>query len=182
VDAYLEIDRKAFGASPKDEEKTKMTRAWRLAVKLAGERVPGKTRAVVSETAYRIRKLGDAAAADDLLAVHGVSPAEARERYVPNVGGAGASGAVAISKPASAATGMDDAASSEADALRRAARAVQLGDGATGASTLASLKKGPPVDAAHFGVYEEIACLALAFALEDENAFENAETTRSPRS
>jgi intraflagellar transport protein 172 len=70
---------------------------------------------------------------------------------------------------------MDDAASSEADALRRAARAVQLGDGATGASTLASLPKGPPVDAAHFGVYEEIACLALAFALEDENAFENAE-------
>jgi intraflagellar transport protein 172 len=99
VDAYLEIDRKAFGASPSAEEKTKMTRAWRAAVKLAGERVPGKTRAVVSETAYRIRKLGDAAAADDLLAVHGVSPAEARERYVPNVGGAGASGAVAISKP-----------------------------------------------------------------------------------
>jgi len=176
VDAYLEIDRKAFGASPSAEEKTKMTRAWRAAVKLAGERVPGKTRAVVSETAYRIRKLGDAAAADDLLAVHGVSPAEARERYVPNVGGAGASGAVAISKPPiSAATGMDDAASSEADALRRAARAVQLGDGATGASTLASLPKGPPVDAAHFGAYEEIACLALAFALEDENAFENAE-------
>ena len=174
VDAYLEIDRKAFGASPSAEEKTKMTRAWRAAVKLAGERVPGKTRAVVSETAYRIRKLGDAAAADDLLAVHGVSPAEARERYVPGGGaGAGASGAVAISKP-SAATGSDDAASSEADALRRAAHACRSGDGATGASTLASLPKGPPVDAAHFGAYEEIACLALAFALEDENASKNA--------
>ena len=171
VDAYLEVDRRVFGASPSADEKTKMTRAWRAAVKLAGERVPGKTRGVVSETAYRIRKLGDAAAADDLLAVHGISPAEARERYVPGAG-AGASGAVISGETAAAAgdDGASAAASSEADALRRAAHAARSGDGATGASALAALPKGPPVDAEQFATYETVAAAALAFALEEGDA------------
>ena len=154
-----------------------MIKAWRAAVKLAGERVPGKTRAVVSEAAYRIRKLGDAAAADDLLAVHGVSPAEARERYAPAAAAAGA----AVGKKAAASSEADTlavsenassaaSASSEADALRRAAHAARSGDGATGASTLAALPRGPPVDAEQFGVYEDIAASALAFALEEGDA------------
>ena len=174
VDAYLEVHRKAFGASPSADEKATMTKAWRAAVKLAGERVPGKTRAVVSEAAYRIRKLGDAAAADDLLAVHGVSPAEARERYAPGAAAAGA----AVSKKAAASSEADalavsknaSSASSEADALKRAAHAARSGDGATGASTLAALPRGPPVDAERFGVYEDIAASALAFALEEGDA------------
>ena len=177
VDAYFEVHRKAFGASPSADEKATMIKAWRAAVKLAGERVPGKTRAVVSEAAYRIRKLGDAAAADDLLAVHGVSPAEARERYAPGAAAAGA----AVGKKAAASSEADtlavsekassaSSASSEADALRRAAHAARSGDGATGASTLAALPRGPPVDAEQFGVYEDIAASALAFALEEGDA------------
>ena len=161
VDAYFEVHRKAFGASPSADEKATMIKAWRAAVKLAGERVPGKTRAVVSEAAHRIRKLGDAAAADDLLAVHGVSPAEARERYAPGAAAAGA----AVGKKAAASSEADTlavsekassaaSASSEADAPRRAAHAARSGDGATGASTLAALPRGPPVDAEQFGVYE----------------------------
>ena len=150
VDAYFEVHRKAFGASPSADEKATMIKAWRAAVKLAGERVPGKTRAVV-RGGVQDPKLGDAAAADDPGGPRRIAGGGAR-RYAP-----GAAAGAGVGKPRrlrrrtrwqSAASRRP--ASSEADALRRAAHAARSGDGATGASTLA-LPRGPPVDAEQFG-------------------------------
>ena len=177
VDAYFEVHRKAFGASPSADEKATMIKAWRAAVKLAGERVPGKTRAVVSEAAYRIRKLGDAAAADDLLAVHGVSPAEARERARARrrrrrsrggqegrgVFGGGHAGSQR--KSVVGGFGVFGGGRTEARRARRS-----LGRRRDGRVDARGAPRGPPVDAEQFGVYEDIAASALAFALEEGDA------------
>ena len=172
VDAYFEVHRKAFGASPSADEKATMIKAWRAAVKLAGERVPGKTRAVVSEAAYGFRKLGDAAAADDLLAVHGVSPAEARDSFASRSRRRGFRGGqegrgvfaeadtLAVSENASSAA---SASSARADALRRAAHAARSGDGATGASTLAASRVARRWTPSSSACTRTVAASALAF-------------------
>ena len=98
VDTLLQIDLKTFNLKLlSSTDKEKLTHAWRAGVKLANERVPGKTASVVAEVAFRLRSIGEPSAADDLLQVHGVD-ANSTERYVPSVRSKGDAAFVRVQK------------------------------------------------------------------------------------
>ena len=164
VDTYLQIDLKTFGGKKtlSSEEKKVLQKAWRAAVKLANERVPGKTASVVAECAFRLRSIGESSQADDLLAVHGVD-AKSAQRYVRSTRGEKDSSAFV---PTLEKSKKSSSGESVQDAMQRITHLMKSGDGFGCSVILAELNGGPPIDAAYFDLYQKIGQSALGFALE----------------